>query len=618
MFTAWWARATGAPAPSDRDLGAPLEVMGAAVHVAGTPEFRYAWTAPTGEDRVGVAVDAATGTIALGWARVDNKHDLRAGLGHQSAPSSDAHVSEWLLAAYLRWGEQAPAHLVGDYSVVVYDPRRPGLLIWRDAIGVRPLFVAEAGEAIAVSTTIAGLLPLSGVDSRLNPSWVVHHSLGITTHHNSTPYQAIARLEPGRWLRVDPQSTLSSAYHQFNPWSPWRKDTDEDWVRAFRAQLERAVADRLPQGGPVAAEMTAGLDSSSILGLLASPGTKATADAVHGFGIVTYSDPEGLITATADFHGIDSVTTTPSWTDDEKAHGVDRITTALGYRNTHGMVTSMIPTYRLAANAGARTLFSGHGGDQAVSSPAQKALLEWVDRGDWWGAVKQGAAPGWKAPLRVVRQVRNIEGDLRERPDDLRSLWLSTGLTVQAMRDAGVPEILNGDFAGTWARSVNGEVIDAAGRLLIGVQGYWSRRAEECSVAAALAGVEYVWPLLDTRLIQQYLSTPTVEKFHAGRSRFLFRRAISPFVPPAVTWRPSKAPGGRPQEVSRARISEGLPLDWRHAHPLVVEVIDPDVFACGEVGPIGSYSRMSRWRMREADAWLRAHHGETGAGASAV
>lgn len=618
MFTAWWSRGTGAPAPLDSSLTAPLDVMGTHVQVGGNGEFRYAWTAPTGDDRVGVAVDSETGTVALAWARVDNKSDLRAGLGRESSPGGKAHVCEWLLAAYLKWGDSAPARLVGDFSVVIYDPLRPGLLVWRDAIGVRPLFYAEAADTFAVSTSIAGLLALPRVDSQLNPSWVVHHTLGITTHHHSTPYAHVRRLQPGRWLRVDADTTQTSEYHQFDPSSPWSGQTNEEWVAAFRWQLERAVADRLPPDGPVAAEMTAGLDSSSIIGMLASPESTATAESVHTFGIVTYSDPEDLITATADLHGVDGITITPRWTAEERANGVERITAALGYRNTHGMVTSMIPTYRLSASAGARTLFSGHGGDQAVSNPAQKALLEWVDRGDWWGAVHQFAAPSWKAPVRVLRQLRTLEADLQETPETLRSLWLSTALTQQAMRQAAVPEILESDFAGAWARTVNGEVVEPSGRLLDGVRGYWSRRAEECSVAAALAGVEYVWPLLDVRLIQQYLSTPTVEKFHGGRSRYLFRRAVTPFVPAEVAWRPTKAPGRRPQEVRRAQNIEGLPLKWGEAHPVVAQVIDPAVLACGEVGPVGTYSRMSRWRLREANEWLHRHHGETGAGASAV
>lgn len=619
MFTSWWSRGSGAPAPDDATLAGPLQVMGSPVHVTGSADFRVAWTAPTGERRVGVSRDAASGTTVVAWARIDNLDEVRAALGNDRAPSSNAHVSEWLLAAYLAWGEDAPSRLIGDYSVVVHDPGRSALWAWRDTIGVRPLFQATAGDGYALSTSVAALVALPGVDTNLNEAWAVHHSLGLTMHHGSTPYSAIRRVTPGHWLRIDPEGTEVREYQKFDPTSPWREHIDPVWVTAMRDAFQTAVNDRLPTVGAVAVETTAGLDSSGITGMLAA-GSAGAAERLRLFGVATFSDPAELLTATARMHQISTIEVDPAWEADELRTATERISAALGYRHTHGMVTSMIPTYRMAAGLGADTLYSGHGGDQCVSLPASKAILEWADRGDLWGATRQVVTRGWKAPVRVARQLRTWARTTDDQPPDVRSLWLETGIRPDALEAADAVDLLAQAYESWWARSVNAEIIDPSGRLLDEVRGYWSRRAEECSVAAALYGVEYVWPLLDARLIQQYLRTPTVEKYHGGWSRYLFRRVIDPLVPAAVTWRPSKVPGGAPAPADggRGRRQDTLPLRIGQCHPLIARVLDPDVLACGEIGSMGSMTRMSRWRMREADEWLRQHHGDTGATVSAV
>ena len=103
-------------------------------------------------------------------------------------------------------------------------------------------------------------------------------------------------------------------------------------------------------------------------------------------------------------------------------------------------------------------------------------------------------------------------------------------------------------------------------------------RLENCTLAAAAWGIEYRWPLWDARLVQLYLSTPTIEKFGPGGiGRYLHRRAIDGIVPSKVVWRPSKLMGS---PVGRHLDSRDL-ADWgrvlREKMPSdVAAVIDPD------------------------------------------
>ena len=107
-----------------------------------------------------------------------------------------------------------------------------------------------------------------------------------------------------------------------------------------------------------------------------------------------------------------------------------------------------------------------------------------------------------------------------------------------------------------------------------------SRRLEACTLVAASYGIDYRWPLLDARLVQQWLSTPSIEKANREHDRYLHRRAIDGVVVPKVAWSPVKEVG-RPRLgglSAPATIPAGIVDDARRQraelHPIIDEVID--------------------------------------------
>ena len=92
--------------------------------------------------------------------------------------------------------------------------------------------------------------------------------------------------------------------------------------------------------------------------------------------------------------------------------------------------------------------------------------------------------------------------------------------------------------------------------------------------------IDYRWPLWDVRLIQQYLSTPAIEKVGPkGIGRYLHRRAISGTVPDKVTWKPSKDMGyarvhQEMQESGIVEIAEMAHHDEAGLHPALEELLD--------------------------------------------
>jgi asparagine synthase (glutamine-hydrolysing) len=110
-------------------------------------------------------------------------------------------------------------------------------------------------------------------------------------------------------------------------------------------------------------------------------------------------------------------------------------------------------------------------------------------------------------------------------------------------------------------------------------------RLETCTLVAASYGVEYRWPLLDSGLIQQYLSTPSIEKADRAIGRYLHRRAVDGVVASKVAWKPDKDMGGsvdtgawRANAARRIERAEAARRRVARLHPGIADLIDVEAF----------------------------------------
>jgi Asparagine synthase. len=110
---------------------------------------------------------------------------------------------------------------------------------------------------------------------------------------------------------------------------------------------------------------------------------------------------------------------------------------------------------------------------------------------------------------------------------------------------------------------------------------YIATRLDNCTLMGASYGIDYRWPLWDVRLVQQYLSTPSIEKVGPrGMGRYLHRRAIDAVVPKRVAWKPSKDMGyGQLHKMQHQRLKT-LAADTERwladLAPALVDLIDQD------------------------------------------
>lgn len=510
--------------------------------------------------------DPRTGCVVFSWVRLDNRDELGTALGWDSAQVRAATDPEFLSAAWDLWGTDCADRLEGDFSFAIWDPRTERLFAARDSLGVRPLYYAQTGDAFAVSTNATFFSHVAGVDVGPSPEWMALFLDGLSMDWDSTALIGVSKLRPGHWILVTGAAARMERYHEFVDDPPWESERDPVWLGRYRTALFHAVEARMRTDRPIGVESSGGLDSSTIVALIAHL-DPACADTMHTFGFATAPlEPEYLLETSRVLRITNNHVFTRYGVDDGDELGC-RI---LGHPVEHSNAVGHIPFYRLAAQLGVATLHSGHGGDEAVTQSAAMATREALSRGDYRLALRD--LPGYPLlrPARLAKRKWSARQPVnRAMTDAMMGRLRQSILTDETLRDLRIEGRVRqaAVFDAPFER-VNRFVLE--NRLGPHV----STRTAECSLVASAHGIDYRWPLLDRVLIQQYLSTPTVWKYANGQGRYLHRRAISGIVPAKVTWKPGKDMGNPDSEQASGQTSTP---HWS-AHDLpdrLRQIVDP-------------------------------------------
>src|SRR5205814_185839 len=144
--------------------------------------------------------------------------------------TSDA---ELILHAYETWGIEAPAHLLGDFALAIWDPRYQRLVLSRDATGQRPLFYRADADSFVAASELHQLLqdsevPIRPNDNHIRDALVPLNAYSNAREHPETFYQGVYAALAGHTMVVTREGMASRAY--------WSLDTGRE-IR-YRSQAE--------------------------------------------------------------------------------------------------------------------------------------------------------------------------------------------------------------------------------------------------------------------------------------------------------------------------------------------------------------------------------------------
>jgi asparagine synthase (glutamine-hydrolysing) len=232
-------------------------------------------------------VDAELGLTVAFNGCIYNHRELRGELEHDGYKFFSTSDTEVILKAYAKWGRNCVDHFKGMFAFALCEHESGRMLLARDRLGVKPLYLARTPDALRFASTLPALLAGGEIDTELDPV-ALHHYL---SWHSVVPpprtvLKGVQKLPPAHTLLIDPDGSTSQERY-------WRADfsrqdryadwSEQDWSDAVLEALRTAVKRRMVSDVPVGVLLSGGLDSSLIVALLETSGQEKLATFSIGF-----------------------------------------------------------------------------------------------------------------------------------------------------------------------------------------------------------------------------------------------------------------------------------------------------------------------------------------------
>jgi len=203
--------------------------------------------------------DSRGGDVCTWDGRLDNREELLARFSEELPEGhSDSAIA---LKLYQTGGIGGLRDLIGDWSLAIWDARARRLVLASDYAGIRPLYYHAAPSGVMWSSWLSDLVKGMGV--RLLDE---HYAARFLTRGHAafrTPYRDVLPVPPGHAVVATERGIETEAF-----WRPPDGSIRFQDERAYEEQLNRlfreAVRVRLRTDSPVCAELSGGLDSSSV------------------------------------------------------------------------------------------------------------------------------------------------------------------------------------------------------------------------------------------------------------------------------------------------------------------------------------------------------------------
>src|SRR5882724_4460602 len=192
--------------------------------------------------------------------------ELLVSQGHVFKTNSD---TEAIVHAYEQYGASCVDHLRGMFAFAIWDERLQALFVARDRTGKKPLYYTTTLNGTFVfGSELKALLEHPDVERETDPEALdAYLTLGYVPDPLSI-FKGIRKLPPGHYLYLTKGGVKVSEYWDFQ-FEPSEPRTENDYLDELRALLDESVRIRLVSDVPLGAFLSGGIDSSTVVALMA-------------------------------------------------------------------------------------------------------------------------------------------------------------------------------------------------------------------------------------------------------------------------------------------------------------------------------------------------------------
>ncbi|HEX6751245.1 MAG TPA: asparagine synthase (glutamine-hydrolyzing) [Longimicrobium sp.] len=479
------------------------------------------------------------GTAVMAYnGEVYNFPELRRELEALGARFRSRTDTEVVLQAWLAWGPAAFSRLNGMFALALYDGRTRRVVLARDRFGIKPLYYARRGTAVAFASEVKSLIAGGMVSPDVDPQALHEYLWYGNALGERTLYAGVRRLLPGHWMEIGERGIRIEAYWRPEEIAPVADSAGDAAARVLEL-LDASVRRHLIADVPVGVFLSGGIDSSAITALASR----------HAGRLATYS-------VGFDFAG--GVDELPRARSVAKRFGTEHHELHLAGGDLPEVIRALVrshdepfadaanlPLYLLAqrVRSEVKVVLQGDGGDEIFAGYRRYAVLSagaaWRALGPAAVALSRLAPPSLAARAARARRFALAAG---ERDDALRMALLLTaedpGSDLTALLSPAWRARLQGTdpFAAYRAADARFAGLDPVQRML-----YTDTQVllpcqflEKVDKSTMAHGVEVRVPFLDAELAEYAMGLPARLKVRRGAKKWILRQALRGVVPDFV------------------------------------------------------------------------------------
>ena len=510
---------------------------------ATTPEARL-------ED---LPISSARGDVRLIYdGRLDNTDEVRRELRSNSTRNAAIGDGELLLGAYERWGDDFARHLIGDFSVVIWDARRHECICARDAVGLKPLYYYLDDRLFVCGSELGEVLAHPAVPVQPNEGMIGEYLACAVTSTNETVYRDVHRLPGAHLMHVGRECVGRRRYWDIDPERRERFGSDNEYAAALRSLLAQVITAQARTNAGVGCELSGGLDSSAITAMASHCARHGSIAAIEAFSLTfpgRSCDESEYIDQVVRHCGVRSHRIAAATVSlDQWGREVDGNRELPDYPNA----VAWYPLMDAARRRGCNVLLTGVGGDDWFTG----SFFHYADmlrqlrlRALW----KQMAAD-----RTIVDQGETAAVSFPANP-----LWhLAIVPLVPMPARAIVRRVLGRRGFPPWMSAAFGSSISLADRIRVRHDRRWRSRGQEhiysmltngwfadgnetADRVQSRLGIERRSPLLDRRIVEFGLALPEEQRWRGTETKVVLRNAVKGLLPESIRQRRTKANFGQ-------------------------------------------------------------------------
>jgi asparagine synthase (glutamine-hydrolysing) len=462
--------------------------------------------------------------------------------GHRFRTRSDTEV---LLAAYAAYGLDCLSRLRGMFAFALWDGGRRRLLLARDRTGKKPLYYRLDGDGIAFASEPKAFLADPSFEARPDVAALSDY---LTYHYVPAPGSAFAgvrRVPPAHYLVVEDGQVRLERYWRLR-YQPKRQLSEGDAAAELLARLRDAVRCRLVADVPLGAFLSGGIDSSTVVALMAEAGAAPVRTFSIGFEEREYDElPYARLVARR--YGTDHHEFVV------RPEAVDVLPRLVWHYNEPYADSSAIPTFYLAelTRRHVTVALNGDGGDENLAGYRRHLAGRLAER--YAGLARPLQRPlaallaAVPAPGRgMAAYARRFLAGLGDPPARRYARWashldpaLKWELTTEEFRRAAGDRDSLEHLTDAFRHAEGSDLIDAT--LAGDVETYLpDDLLVKVDIATMAHGLEGRSPFLDHDLMEFCASLPSDLKLHGLTTKYLLKRALRGLLPAPVIDRPKQ------------------------------------------------------------------------------